>query len=108
MRDVLVYSVIRLALFGALWWVLANVGVGFYLAGIIAALIAMLVSILFLGRPRERAAERWQQADERRRERRKTKRDEDADEEDALVGEESAESGPAETASDRQADQQQD
>lgn len=85
MRDVLVFSVIRLALFGALWWVLTQVGIGFYLAGLIAALLAMLISILFLGRPRERAVERWQAADERRRKRRPARRDEDAAEEDELV-----------------------
>lgn len=104
MRDVLVYSVIRLALFGAVWWVLANVGVGVYLAGIIAALIAMLVSILFLGRPRERAAERWQEADERRRARKGERRDEDADEEDELLGEGDRVGA---SASDRQAEEQQ-
>lgn len=81
----LVYSVIRLALFAAVWWVLTQIGIGLYLAGLIAALLAMLVSILFLGRPRERAAERWQEADERRRASRPAPRDEDADAEDELV-----------------------
>lgn len=85
MRDVLVYSVLRLVLFGALWWVFAHVGLNVYLAGLVAALVAMLVSILFLGRPRDRAATRWQQADERRRARRSEPRDVDADTEDAVV-----------------------
>ncbi len=86
MRDVLVYSLLRLAILAGVWWLLyALTPFGFYLSGILAALIALLVSILVLRRPRSQAAERWQRADERRRARRGEKRDEDADEEDAVV-----------------------
>lgn len=85
MRSVLLFSVIRLALWLVLWWVLSAVGIGLVLAGLLAALIAMLLSILFLRRPREAAARSWQDADERRRERRGAVVDEDAEEEDALL-----------------------
>jgi uncharacterized protein (DUF58 family) len=87
MRDVLLYTVIRLVVLAAAWWLMVQIGVGFYLAGIIAVLIAFLVSVLFLRAPRERLAGRLQSADERRRERRGPVRDEDADEEDALLDE---------------------
>lgn len=85
MRDVLVYSLLRLALFAGIWWLLVAVtDLGLLMAGMVAALIAMLLSILFLRSPRERVARRWQSADERRRERRAERHDEDAEAEDAL------------------------
>lgn len=114
MRDVLLYSVLRLALFGLVWWLLALAGFGIYMAGIIAALIAMLISILFLRRPREQAARRWQEADERRREQKARTRDRDADEEDELLDDagtrdDDSESGGASgRVPDREAEQQQD
>lgn len=80
-----VYAVLRLALFGVIWWLLTLAGVGVMLAGVLAALISMLLSILFLDKVRDRAAMRWKAADERRRERRGPRGDEDAQEEDALM-----------------------
>ncbi|GEM_PF-2504234 len=95
MRDVLVYSLLRLAILAGVWWLLYTLtSFGFYLSGILAALIALLLSILVLRRPRNQAAERWQRADERRRARKGEKHDEDADEEDALMDAE-VESTPA-------------
>lgn len=86
MRDVLVYSLLRLAILAGVWWLLYSLtSFGFYLSGLLAALIALLVSILALRRPRNQAAERWRRADERRRARRGEQHDEDADEEDALM-----------------------
>lgn len=85
MRDLFVYAVVRLAIFGAIWGVLALIGMPWYIAGVLAALISMLISILLLGRARGRAADRWREADERRRERRGEARDADADEEDSLL-----------------------
>lgn len=85
MRQILLFSVIRLALWLGLWWILFKVGVGIMLAGVLAAFVAMLLSILFLRRPRAAAAEQWKAADDRRRARRGEKRDVDADEEDALL-----------------------
>jgi hypothetical protein len=87
MRDVLLYSVLRLIVLLVAWWLLVLIGVGFFLAGIIAVLIAFLISVLFLRAPRERIAGRLQSADERRRARRGPVHDEDADEEDALLDE---------------------
>lgn len=102
MRDVLLYSVLRIAVLAAVWWLLMQFGLGFGFAGIGAALIAMLLSILFLRRPRQAAAERWQAADERRREKRHATGadiDHDAEDEDALLdatdSETPAEPGPA-------------
>jgi hypothetical protein len=82
MRQFLLYAVIRLGLWAALWWVLTVVGV--MLAGVLAALIAMLISILFLDRLRDGAAMRWKDAHERRVERRGEIVDEDAEYEDGL------------------------
>ncbi|MDO5661146.1 MAG: DUF4229 domain-containing protein [Brachybacterium sp.] len=87
MRDVLVYSVLRLALFAGTWWLLYMIGVGFWLAGIAAALVSMLVSILVLRRQRDRVATHWQAADERRRARKGEPVDDDADAEDEAVEE---------------------
>ncbi|MGY5766172.1 DUF4229 domain-containing protein [Brachybacterium sp. DNPG3] len=85
MRDVIVFGLIRLALWAVLWWLLALAGLGTILAGLVAVLIAMMLSFLFLNRQRDAAAMSWQEADERRRENKVEKRDEDADAEDALV-----------------------
>jgi sugar phosphate permease len=86
MRDVIVYSVLRLGLWALLWWILFELGVGFYLAGILAVLIAFLVSAVLLRKPRDKAAGRLQQADEHRRARKGPKHDRDAEEEDFLLG----------------------
>ncbi|GAB2534787.1 DUF4229 domain-containing protein [Brachybacterium huguangmaarense] len=86
MRDVLLYSLLRLVLIGGLWWLLDTVTpYGFYLSGLMAILIATLLSIVLLRRPRDAAAKRWQASDERRRATRVPRRDEDADEEDELL-----------------------
>ncbi|MFC0675824.1 DUF4229 domain-containing protein [Brachybacterium hainanense] len=103
MRDLLLYSVLRLGMFAAVWLLLIYLGgMHYLLAGAFAALITMLLSILFLGRSRNGAALRWQAADEARRARRAEQVPEseaDAAEEDALVDEAehrgSAEHGPA-------------
>ena len=88
MRQFLLYAVIRLGLWIALWWVLTVVGVGVMLAGVLAALIAMLISILFLDRLRDAAAMRWKAAHERRVEKRGETEDEDAEYEDGLFADE--------------------
>lgn len=99
MRDLLVYSLLRILLFVVIWWLLTLIGVGLFLAGVLAALIAMLLSIVLLNRPREAVAHRWQEADERRRAARAEKHaDADANEEDALI---------EERASEQEADEQQ-
>lgn len=85
MRDLLVFSLLRLGIFALLWWVLTLVGLHYLLAAAVAALVAMLISILFLGHARDRAAMRWKDADDRRHERRGERRDVDADAEDAFV-----------------------
>ena len=112
MREMVVYAVLRLALFGVIWWLLTLLDVGVMLAGVMAALISMLLSILFLDKARDRAAMRWKDADERRRARRGPKVDEDAEQEDALLddSERSESSGspePAVDSSENQAGQQQ-
>lgn len=84
MRQFLLYAVIRLGLWIALWWVLTVAGVGVMLAGVLAALIAMLISILFLDRLRDRAAMRWKAAHDRRVAKRGEVVDEDAEYEDGL------------------------
>ena len=85
MRDMVLYGVLRLALWAVIWWLLTLADMGVALAGVLAALIAMLISILALNRLRDSAAMRWKEADERRRERRGPSVDEDADEEDSLL-----------------------
>src|SRR5690625_5962446 len=69
MRDMVLYGVLRLALWAVIWWLLTVAGMGVILAGVLAALIAMLISILALNRLRDSAAMRWKEADDRRRER---------------------------------------
>lgn len=102
MRDFLVYTVLRLGLLALLWWVLYEVGVGFYLAGLLAVLIAFLVSAVVLRRPRDRAAGRLQEADERRRARKGPVRDVDADEEDSLLdGDGTSQGGDSDDESDQ-------
>lgn len=85
MRSFLLYAVIRLGLWAAVWWLLVQVGIGVMLAGVLGALIAMLLSILFLDRLRDGAAQRWKAADERRAARRADKVDEDEEYEDHLL-----------------------
>ncbi|MCL6422850.1 DUF4229 domain-containing protein [Brachybacterium sp. JHP9] len=87
MRDLLLYSLLRVVILLALWWVLMQLGFGMLLGGVLAVLIAMMLSFLLLDRPRRRAALRLQEADEARRARRGPVRDEDADEEDSLLDE---------------------
>lgn len=91
MRDMVLYGVLRLALWAVIWWLLTVAGMGVILAGVLAALIAMLISILALNRLRDSAAMRWKEADDRRRERKGQRLDEDAAEEDALLDEDDAE-----------------
>ena len=67
MRDMVLYGVLRLALWAVIWWLLTVAGMGVILAGVLAALIAMLISILALNRLRDSAAMRWKEADDRRR-----------------------------------------
>ena len=90
MRDMVLYGVLRLALWAVIWWLLTVAGMGVILAGVLAALIAMLISILALNRLRDGAAMRWKEADDRRRERKGPQVDEDAAEEDALIDGEDA------------------
>jgi mannitol-specific phosphotransferase system IIBC component len=88
MRDLLVYSVLRLGLWLVLWWVITLFDVGVLLAGVLAALIALLLSMLLLKGPRSRTAQHWQEADERRQARKAAQGepdDADAAEEDALL-----------------------
>ena len=87
MRDLLLYSLLRVVILLALWWVLMQLGFGMLLGGVLAVLIAMMLSFLLLDRPRRRAALRLQEADEARRARRGPVRDGDADEEDSLLDE---------------------
>src|SRR5690625_7831164 len=91
MRDMVLYWVLRLALWAVIWWLLTVAGMGVILAGVLAALIAMLISTLALNRLRDSAAMRWKEADDRRRERKGQRLDEDAAEEDALLDEDDAE-----------------
>lgn len=88
MREMAVYSLIRLALWVVIWWLLTLLDIGVALAGVLAALIAMLLSILFLNRVRDAAAMRWKAAHDRRRQRKGEKIDQDAEAEDALLGDE--------------------
>ena len=88
MREMAVYSLIRLALWVVIWWLLTLLDIGVALAGVLAALIAMLLSILFLNRVRDAAAMRWKAAHDRRRERKGEPIDHDAEAEDALLDDE--------------------
>lgn len=86
MRDILLYSVLRIVLFGALWGLLIVAGFHYLIAGIVAAVVALLASVLFLRTPRAGAAESWRAADEARREKRAgIAEDPDAQDEDALL-----------------------
>ena len=40
MRDMVLYGVLRLALWAVIWWLLTVAGMGVILAGVLAALIA--------------------------------------------------------------------
>lgn len=91
MRAFLLYAVLRLGLWAAIWWLLTLLDVGVLLAAVLAALIAMLISILLLDRLRNRAAMRWKDAHERRAERRGQPADEDADYEDLVLGDDEGE-----------------
>lgn len=101
MRDMVLYSILRLALWAVIWWLLTVAGMGVILAGVLAALIAMLISILALNRLRDSAAMRWKEADDRRRERKGPEVDEDASEEDALLDDRPVTGPQAATAADR-------
>lgn len=85
MRDLLLYSVLRIVILLGLWWVLQLLGMGPVVALVTAVAVSMMISFLFFRGPRERAARRIQEADLARRERRGPEVDEDADEEDALI-----------------------
>ncbi len=85
MRSFLIYSAARLAIFGAVWWLLSFTGIHWMYSGILAAVVAMLISVLFLGKLRQALAINVQgrmrdRADKRRK--RKTSSDLDAEAED--------------------------
>lgn len=85
MRNFVVYGLLRLGIWAVLWWLLAAVGMGVILAGLVAALISMMISFLFLSRTRDRAAMSWKDADDRRRARKGGVGAEDAEEEDSAI-----------------------
>lgn len=90
MRNYVLYSIIRLALFGGTWALLSFLmpGVHWFFTGILAAVIAMLISILALGRLRQGVATNLEHSVEKRREKRrgtKTDAELDAEEEDSLL-----------------------
>lgn len=58
--PVLIYSLLRLALFAVCALALALVGMGWLFALLLAAVLAALLSYVLLGAPRDRAA-RWLQ-----------------------------------------------
>lgn len=85
MGRVLGYALLRIVMWVVLWYLLVLVGLGVYIAGVLAVLIAMMLSFLLFGGVRRRAAEGLQEVDERRRRRRGPEVDEDAESEDALL-----------------------
>ncbi|MBB5830591.1 DUF4229 domain-containing protein [Brachybacterium aquaticum] len=103
MRPFLLYAVVRLGLWIAIWWLLTLLDIGVMLAGVLAALIAMLISILFLDRLRDAAAMRWKDAHERRVAKRGPVVDEDAEYEDSLFADDGDGAGngkPAQSSAD--------
>ncbi|CAM3934843.1 MULTISPECIES: DUF4229 domain-containing protein [Helcobacillus] len=95
MRSILLFSLLRLAVFAVAWFLLAVLmpSVPWIWTGILAAVIAMLVSILLLGKQRQqvteemqrRGAERRAKAEKKRAAGRRSVADEDAEAEDAVM-----------------------
>ena len=93
-----VYSVLRLALFGACWWVLAWAGLDPWLAVVAAAFLAWGLSYVALPGPRDAAARWLAEKDAQRKARVSTlsaRAQQDAADEDALV--EGSDDGPGDT-----------
>ncbi len=86
--PLLVYSLLRLALFGACWWALAWAGLDPWLAVVAAALVAWGLSYVALRGPRDAAA-RWLAEQDARRKagipNLSARARQDAADEDALV-----------------------
>lgn len=91
MRSYFLYSLIRLALFAAVWallFVLLPKSIPWIYSGILAAVVAMLISILLLGKPRQAVASELQgkvQDMQAKRQQTRTLAEQDADAEDALL-----------------------
>ncbi|ANP27031.1 hypothetical protein DAD186_04760 [Dermabacter vaginalis] len=90
MRNYVLYSIIRLALFAGVWALLYFLmpGVHWFFTGILAAVIAMLISILALGELRQGVAANLEHSVEARRDKRrdlKTEAELDAEAEDSLL-----------------------
>ncbi len=90
MRNYVLYSIIRLALFAGVWALLTFLmpGVHWLFTGTLAAVIAMLISILALGKLRQGVAANLEHSVEARREKRrgtKTEAELDAEAEDDLI-----------------------
>ncbi len=96
--PLLIYSLLRLALFVVATVALAFAGMGWLFAVIAGALVAALLSYLLLNGPRDRAAQWMQARADRRGDRPKLSRraQEDADIEDA-VSDQSARPNPNST-----------
>lgn len=88
MRSFLIYSVVRLAIFAAVWFLLSFTGIHWMFTGVLAAVVAMLISVLFLGKLRQRLAIDVQgrvQDRAKKRQGRKSEYDLDADAEDSVI-----------------------
>ena len=90
MRNYVLYSIIRLALFAGVWALLYFLmpGVHWLFTGILAAVIAMLISILALGKLRQGVAANLEHSVDARRDKRrdlKTEAELDAEAEDSLL-----------------------
>ena len=90
MRNYVLYSVIRLALFVGVWALLYFFmpGVHWLFTGTLAAVIAMLISILALGQLRQGVASNLEHSVEERREKKRSHKSDaelDAEEEDSLI-----------------------
>ena len=90
MRNYVLYSIIRLALFAGVWALLYFLmpGVHWLFTGILAAVIAMLISILALGKLRQGVAVNLEHSVDARRDKRrdlKTEAELDAEAEDSLL-----------------------
>lgn len=105
--PLLVYSLLRLALFGACWWALAWAGLNPWVAVVAAALVAWGLSYVALRGPRDAAA-RWLAEQDARRKagipNLSARARQDAADEDALV-EGSTGAVPAERASEPEPDE---
>lgn len=95
--PVLIYSLLRLALFVAATVALAFAGMGWLFAVILGAVLAGVLSYLLLKGPRDRAALWLQARSERRGDRPKLSRraQEDADVEDAAADQQGQSASPS-------------